>query len=436
MLDGSFASVAKKRKRKVQLWLEIEVARSKKLQAVVGEQVVASLFATAREMLADAVRAKLREQELDVDRFPVDELVKHMLSGNEEWFVWEGEYEGLRERKMSLEFTDDEVQELLVEIEELVNGRDTMLQECLDSAAKNLLRTLEKMHPEQKSIEEIELNGFKMRLQLRWGIPLDLFRMQLTMSREMHSDEAASLERSRAKTGRILREALVGIHGRALRTGTAVLVLLDNGLADDAYARWRTLYELGVIAEFISEHGEETANRYLLHETVALKKRLDNELAWGAKIPKKQRRQIEKDYLAVMSVYGKPFKNPYGWAAGLINGNDNPKFVDLEQEIKGKMVVPPYKESSLQIHGGRAGLLGLGSSDDVTAIGYSNLGLDIPLMHSSLCLMQLTNLLHYHSPSRDVVVLNVLMRLNKKIERHCRRVARELSKEEAAIRKG
>ena len=409
--------------------------RSKKLQTIVGEQVMASLFATASEMLADAVRAKLREQGLDADQLPAEELVEHMLSGNEERCVWESEHDGLRERKVSLEFTDDEIQELLAKIDELVKDGDIVLQACLDSAARNLLRTLEKGHPEQKSIEEIDLYGFKKRLQLRWGVPLDLFRMQLTISREMHGGEVESLDRSRAKTGRILREALVGIHGRALRTGTAVLVLLDNGLADDAYARWRTLYELGVIAEFISEHGEEAANRYLLHETVALKQRLDNERAWGGKIPKKQRREIEKDYVAVMSVYRKPFKNPYGWAAGFINGNDNPKFVDLEQEVKGKMVVPPYKESSFQIHGGRAGLLGLGSSDDVTAIGHSNLGLDIPLMHSSLCLMQLTNLLHYHSPSRDVVLLNVLMRLNEKIERYCRRVARELAREEAAIRK-
>lgn len=408
--------------------------RSKKLQTIVGEQVLASLSATAKELLTDAVRAKLQEQELDADRLPVDEIVERMLFGNEERLDWVGDRDGVGDRKVSLDFTDDEVRELSTKMEQLVKGRDAMLKECLDLAGKTLLRTLEKGHPEQKSIEEIELYGFKKRLQLRWGIPLDLFRMQLTISREMHGSELESLDRSRAKTGRVLREALVGIHGRALRTGTAVLVLLDNGLPDDAYARWRTLYELSVIAEFISEHGEEAANRYLLHETVALKQRLDNELSWGGKIPKKQQREIGKDYGAVISEYGRPFKNPYGWAAGFITGNDNPKFVDLEQAVKGNMIVPPYKESSFQIHGGRAGLLGLGSSDDVTAIGHSNLGLDIPLMHSSLCLMQMTNLLHYHSPSRDVILLNVLMRLNEKIKRHCRRVARELAREEAEIR--
>lgn len=406
--------------------------RSKKLQTIVGEQVMASLSATAREILTGAVLGKLREQELDADSLPVDELVERMLSGNGEKVTGVSKYEGEEDRKVSVDFTDDEVKELSTKMAKLVKDRDTILHECLDLAGKTLLRTLEKRHPEQKSIEEVELYGFKKRLYLRWGVPLDLFRMQLTISRELHGAEVESLDRSRAKTGPVLRGALVGIHGRALRTATAVLVLLDNGLPDDAYARWRTLYELSVIAEFISEHGEEAANRYLLHETVALKQRLDNELTWGKKIPKKQQREIEKDYGAVMSVYGPPFKNPFGWAAGFIASNDNPRFVDLERAVKGKTIVPPYKESSIQIHGGRAGLLGLGSSDDVIAIGHSNLGLDIPLMHSSLCLMQVTNLLHYHSPLRDVVLLNVLMRLHEKIERHCRRVARGLAREEAA----
>ncbi|MDE0035839.1 MAG: DUF5677 domain-containing protein [Deltaproteobacteria bacterium] len=406
--------------------------RSKKLQTIVGEQVMASLSATAREILTGAVLGKLREQELDADSLPVDELVERMLSGNGEKVTGVSKYDGEEDRKVSVYFTDDEVKELSTKMDNLVKDGDTMLHECLDLAGKTLLRTLEKKHPEQKSIEEVELYGFKKRLHLRWGIPLDLFRMQLTISRELHGGEQESLDRSRAKTGRVLREALLGIHGRTLRTGTAVLVLLDNGLPDDAYARWRTLYELSVIAEFISEHGEEAANRYLLHETVVLKQRLDNELTWDKKISKKQQREIEKDYCEVMSVYGSPFKNPFGWAAGFVGGKNNPTFADLEQAVKGKRTVPPYKESSIQIHGGRAGLLGLGSSDDVIAIGHSNLGLDIPLMHSSLCLMQVTNLLHYHSPLRDVVLLNVLMRLQEKIERHCRRVARGLAREEAA----
>ena len=188
------------------------------------------------------------------------------------------------------------------------------------------------------------------------------------------------------------------------------------------------MYELSVVAAFVSEHGHDAAERYLAHEFVALKKRLQNALSWGdKKITKKEQREIVKNYDWAIAKYGKSFKNDYGWAAGFIS-NDNPKFVNIEESVKGKMIVPPYKESSQQVHSGRAGLLGLSSSDTLTAIGHSDLGLDIPLMHSSLCLMQVTITHLHHSPSRDAIYASSLMILNERIEQQCRRVARKLQK--------
>ena len=297
---------------------------------------------------------------------------------------------------------------------------------CVDSAATSLLQSLEKDSSERKIHDESELYGFRRRIELTWGAPLDNFRMMLTISRDSFMQEAASLRKSKATQGMHLREALIGIHARALRTATAIIVLLENGLADDAYARWRTLYELSVIAAFLSEHGEKAAERYLAHEFVVLKKRLDNELSWnGKKIPIKQQREIVRDYDLAITTYGKSFQNDYGWAASFID-NDNPRFVNIEKSVKGKMIAPPYKESSQQVHGGRGGLLGLSSSDDLTAIGHSNLGLDIPLMHSSLCLMQVTTLHLYHCPSRDLIYISVFRALHSKIERQCRKVATKL----------
>ena len=169
------------------------------------------------------------------------------------------------------------------------------------------------------------------------------------------------------------------------------------------------------------------AVRYLVHEFVVLKKRLSKELEWGGKtVTKKRQREIEKNYDWAISEYGKSFKNDYGWAANFV-GNDNPKFVNIEKSVHGKMIVPPYKESSQQVHGGRGGLLGLSSGDQV-AIGHSHFGLDIPLMHSSLGLMQVTITHLRHTPSRDVVYFSALMALNENIERKCRSVARKLRK--------
>lgn len=56
--------------------------------------------------------------------------------------------------------------------------------------------------------------------------------------------------------------ALCAIHGRACQQFLEILHLLKNGFADGAYARWRSIYELSVIAEFISKNGEAVAKAY------------------------------------------------------------------------------------------------------------------------------------------------------------------------------
>lgn len=57
--------------------------------------------------------------------------------------------------------------------------------------------------------------------------------------------------------------ALKYIHGRGLQQFLEIITLMKNGFADGAYSRWRSLYELNIIASFISEYGEEIAEAYI-----------------------------------------------------------------------------------------------------------------------------------------------------------------------------
>lgn len=57
--------------------------------------------------------------------------------------------------------------------------------------------------------------------------------------------------------------ALTYINGRALQVANEILVLLRNGYADGAYARFRTLYELSIVAHFINCHGDTIAQAYM-----------------------------------------------------------------------------------------------------------------------------------------------------------------------------
>ena len=396
----------------------------KKPQNELVDRLHKSALLAARDVVREAVLDKLRAQNVCTDDLPIDELVDCIIDG-QDGVVASIERDG---PSIAIDFTEHDVEKLSSRTEDIMNSvcNPEFLKKCLDSSVASCLQQWGKTWSDQKTYEESELYGFRRRIEQTWGEPLDSFRMMLAVSREAFMSEAASLRRSRAKR-KELREALLGIHARSLRTATAIAVLLESGLADDAYTRWRTLYELSVVSAFISDHGQDAAERYLAHEFVALKKRLDNMLSWGEKVAKKRQREIERNYHWALTNYGKSFKNDYGWAASFI-GNDNPKFVNVEESVKGRRIVPPYKESSQQVHGGRAGLLGLSSSDNLTAIGYSDLGLDIPLMHSALCLMQVTITHLHHSPSGDLVYISAFMALNENIDRQCRRVARKVQR--------
>ena len=43
---------------------------------------------------------------------------------------------------------------------------------------------------------------------------------------------------------------------RACQVTDEIICLLENGFADGAMARWRTLHEIAVVAVVISQHGE------------------------------------------------------------------------------------------------------------------------------------------------------------------------------------
>lgn len=410
------------------------MAGPKKIQTIVAEFFKEEMILTARKTVADKILPKLAQQNINVEGFPIDELLDHIFSGSPNTFYWD---DGNKANKsISIEMTSDEVDAICKEIDSFIKKSEDVLLKGMEAAAKVLVRQLLKDHNEQQIYYDIEQYGFRKSLEIYWGKGLSLLRAMLFMAHEVYVVEAESLAKSKAKKGVILREALIGIQARTLRTSTAVLVLLENGLADDAYARWRTLYELSVVAAFISTHGEEAAERYLEHECVSLKKRMDNELSWNFKgISKKQQREINEAYDDVVRKHGKDFANHYGWANIFLSNNPNPKFVNLEKSVIGKPIVPPYKESSFQVHGGRAGLLGLSSLDDTEITGYSNAGLHIPLMHTSLALMKTTNLLLYHSPRRDLVMMQVFVVMERKIKTEADRVARKLEQDDKRERK-
>ena len=265
--------------------------------------------------------------------------------------------------------------------------------------------------------------------------------MLLTCAREINEKFLEKLVRSTAKTGLVRRHVFILLHQRACQTTMEIIALLENGLADGALARWRTLYEVGVVASLIDMHGDDIAQRYLDHDCVAMKRSLNNALkhddpALSPSISKRVQRQIDRDLEEVISKYGTEFKSSYGWASFHI-GRKNPKFQDLEVAAGVDALPPTYKWASFKVHAGVSGLLrNLGNMSEYlpTLAGASNAGIDEPAMNSAHTLLQITSLLYGKSNRlEDTIELAVLCRLRDEVVSECGRAARKLEKDERKL---
>ncbi len=145
--------------------------------------------------------------------------------------------------------------------------------------AKSTLKKLKKSWPGEQSSQEADLAGFCGRTRSRWGKPLGQLRMLLTMVREWVGEIHARENSKRRSKNRQSRKLLIRLLVRGCQVTDEILCLLENGFPDGAMARWRTLYEIGVVGAVIQKHGDGIANRYLAHQHIESKRAMEKYLA-------------------------------------------------------------------------------------------------------------------------------------------------------------
>jgi hypothetical protein len=95
-------------------------------------------------------------------------------------------------------------------------------------------------------------------MQSKWGKPLGRLRMLLTMSREWCGEINARESSKRRSKNRESRKLLIRLLVRGCQVTDEILCLLENGFADGAMARWRTLHEITVVAAVTPRNHEKT----------------------------------------------------------------------------------------------------------------------------------------------------------------------------------
>lgn len=245
---------------------------------------------------------------------------------------------------------EEQIKEILAQFEDLVtdnNLRDfenvtnkaiyAVLRYATEDAPKLLLEAWAEATPSRLTEEHGQESDFIKAVHHIWGDALDKLRVLLSISLDLGIAFNDEYRLSAAQKNDFVFEALVRLHARGCQIGHEILVLLSHGLADGALARWRTLHEIAIVAEFIKKHGQDVAERYLLHQHIdnykgMLQYEQDCNTLGLKPISKKEMKQAEQWYANLVSRFGEAYKLDYGWAGSTL-GKSKPTFVDIEKNI-------------------------------------------------------------------------------------------------------
>lgn len=307
-----------------------------------------------------------------------------------------------------------------------------IVEESVEGSIKDLAtHTYEQILTDDEGLERYHqtIEGFQQRLDERWGEPLELLERLIIWS--MEGGRALNQEHGfQARRNENYQfQALLHLHSRSVQVALEIHHLLDGGFADGAFARWRSLYELSITSSFISNHSEQTAERFLSYHNI-----------WEYYFAKTYQEhqddlnveplepevldELEEIKDELVDQFGESIDdNGYGsgWAAEAHSGNGGPSIHSMKEEVDLEHLSPYYKLACESVHAGSKGTLdrlGIIRHEDieqpgVLLAGPSNAGLNLPGQLTAISLAQVTTdllMMHLNSPSlADMLGMQMLV---------------------------
>lgn len=143
---------------------------------------------------------------------------------------------------------------------------DKMLVDILDTQASDITRDMRDTMYEQVTVFRAEEQEFIARQERKWYkafVASESMYIMTLESSKRYREDIKKVTQDELKKYSYTFNSMLHIHGRALQQFLEIITLMKNGFADGAYARWRSMYELTVIASYITENGEEVAKSFI-----------------------------------------------------------------------------------------------------------------------------------------------------------------------------
>jgi hypothetical protein len=388
-----------------------------------------------QKLAACGIKLSPREQAL---------LTKEVLQGSRDtfrirsWKWWE-------RRKVALDFTSRDFEWIERRFGDFVeNSLPALIEAITEEFSRKILANLKRNWPTDSRLQRQDLVGFKKQLYERWKLPLEGLRMLLTMSRELGDSINKEVRQSLDASAHYhLIEVLCRLHARACQIGEEILCLLEGGFADGAMARWRTLHEVAVVASFVATHGEDLAERYVLHQAVESKRaaaeyeKCAPDLGYE-RLEQDELEAVQKSYDAAIARFGPGFgKGDYGWAVRHLQ-KPQPSFKDIEQATNNEYLRAHSRMAGHNVHANPKGVffkLGLLRDSRLLLAGPSNAGLAEPGQCTALSLADTSATLGTLQPTLDNnLAIRMIAQLVHEIAGGFANAEERLAADEASLR--
>jgi hypothetical protein len=301
-----------------------------------------------------------------MDDAEIDQIINNMVKNSKDpLFVKDPQLASLSlhyifEKLKQCDFDEEKFDFNQEEFQEIISS-------FLDYSSNEFLKDIIPEELERLRQFRLDQDHLKFKIREIWGEALDLLEILYLMSYEIGSNLNREEQKSPNSNQDYVFIALTHLHGKACQTFFEIIILLENGFASGANARWRTLDEIAVIAFFIRKHGQTIAKRYLDHSHIDSHKAMVqyNDHADRLGFEKNSEEEIQKIRsicLKLEEEYGKEFKEKFGWASPAIltksgKPNPNPDFSTLKNDVKLEHLKPYYKMASYAVHADSKGIL-------------------------------------------------------------------------------
>jgi hypothetical protein len=422
------------------------MARRKEPMEKLQKLISAEMEKLPERLFERLIAGKLKAAGVPNPEAVAPKMLAHIKAGNTDEFVWHEEDGRPPEPRqhVAIHITDEDIAQVGKELDAFMKDDfPKVISETAEVTATGMVTSLRKGWKAQKEYQEAVITSFQYNLERRWGKAFDALRMVLTVAREIGDDQFKRVHKSKKASQSHKRQVLIRLHARACQVTGEIVTLIENGYADGAMARWRTLHEIGIVSTLIADFGDEMAERYIAHEIVEAKAAMDeykkNQDVLGLEpYSKRQVHLIERQYALVMAQYGTAFGSPHGWAAKHLDLK-KPHFGDLERAAGKSAMRSYYKMASYNVHAGPKGIffkLGLIDPRAVILAGPTNSGFTEPAQNAALTLVAITSLLLNSDPTFDeLVMLQTLVKLREGLPEAFLRIERKLRTEDARFRK-